>query len=186
MKTILLAAILLLPFSTFAQDAEEHPIAKAVAAKLTNPKKKFTMIAKLTVKEGEAEKFIAAFAAAVEPVRKEEGCSRYELNQINGEKNSFVMYERWKSLDALKTHLAAEHTKKLLEAVMPLLDGEPEIVVLTPQAEPVKPKTAGDSPAADAKSRAEAAVKEAEQAAKRLKDEVTKELESVKEGGGSK
>ncbi len=186
MKTILLAASLLLPFSTFAQDAAEHPIAKAVAAKLTNPKKKFTMIAKLTVKDGEAEKFIAAFAEAVEPVRKEEGCARYEVNQVNGEKNSFVVYERWKGLEALKTHLAAAHTRKLLEAVMPLLDGEPEIVVLTPQAEPVKPKTSGDSPAADAKSRAEAAVKEAEQAAEKIKDAVTRDLEAVKKGGGSK
>jgi len=140
MKTILVAALLLLPLSSFAQDTEEHPIAKAVAAKLTNPKQRFTMIVKLTVKDGEAEKFIAAFAEAVESVRKEAGCARYELNQINGEKNAFVVYERWKGLEALKTHLAAVHTKKLLEAVAPLLDGEPEIVVLTPQAEPQKPK----------------------------------------------
>ncbi len=141
MKTILLVTLLLLPLSSFAQDAEEHPIAKAVAAKLTKPKQRFTMIAKLTVKDGEAEKFIAAFAEAVELVRKEPGCARYELNQINGEKNSFVVYERWKGLDALKAHLAAAHTKKLLETVGPLLEGEPEIVVLTPQAEPKKPKT---------------------------------------------
>jgi len=142
MKTILLAALFLLPLSSFAQDAGDHPIAQAVAAKLTKPKQRFTMIAKLTVKEGEAEKFIAAFAEAVEPVRKEPGCARYELNQVNGEKNAFVVYERWKGLDALKAHLAAEHTKKLLEAVAPLLEGEPEIVVLTPKAEPHKPKAA--------------------------------------------
>ena len=141
MRTVLLAALFLLPLSSFAQDAEEHPIARAVAAKLTKPQQRFTMIAKLTVKEGEAEKFIAAFAEAVEPVRKEPGCARYELNQVNGEKNVFVVYERWKGLEALKTHLAAAHTKKLLEAVAPLLEGEPEIEVLTPRAEPKKPKT---------------------------------------------
>ena len=97
MKTILLTALIfsLSLHRSFAQDAEEHPIAKAVAAKLTNPKKKFTMIVKATVKDGEAEKFIAAFAEAIEPTKKEDGCSRYELNRIEGEKNTFVVYERW-------------------------------------------------------------------------------------------
>lgn len=141
MKTILLAALLFAFTSplTHAQE-EEHPFAKAIAAKLENPKKKFTLMVRATVKEGQAEKFIAAFAEAIEPTRKEQGCSRYELNQINGETNSFVVYERWANLDRLKAHLATPHTKKLLETIMPLVDGQPEIVVLTPQAEPKKEK----------------------------------------------
>jgi quinol monooxygenase YgiN len=119
-----------------------------VAAKLTNPKKKFTLIVRATVKEGEAAKFIAAFAEAIPPTRKEDGCSRYELNQINGEANTFVVYERWASLEKMKAHLATPHTKKLLETIMPLVDGQPEMIVLTPQADPVKPKEeAGKAPA---------------------------------------
>lgn len=189
MKTILLAALLLLPLSSFGQGAEDHPFVKTIAAKLAKPNKKFTLIVKVTVKDGEAEKFIAAFAEAVEPTRKEDGCSRYELSQLNGEKNIFVIYERWGKLEKMRAHLATPHTKKLLETITPLLELEPEINVLTPQAEPVKPKTAGDAPAADAKSRAEAAVKEAEEAAKKIKDAVTKDLEAIKQelkkGGGS-
>jgi quinol monooxygenase YgiN len=148
MKITLLTAILLFSGITgLRAQEEEHPIAKAVAAKLTNPKKKFTLIVRATVKEGEGAKFIAAFAEAIPPTRKEDGCSRYELNQINGEANAFVVYERWASLEKMKAHLATPHTKKLLETIMPLVDGQPEMIVLTPQADPVKPKEeAGKAP----------------------------------------
>jgi quinol monooxygenase YgiN len=140
MKTILLAALLAFVPSTFAQDVPEHPFVKEIASKLSDPKKKFTLIVRITVKDGEAEKFIAAFAEAVEPTRKEDGCSRYELNQVAGEKNVFVIYERWAKLEKMAAHLETPHTKKLLETVTPLLEGAPEIVVLTPQGEPVKSK----------------------------------------------
>jgi quinol monooxygenase YgiN len=187
MKTILLAA-LLFAFSspvTFAQDPE-HPLAKAVAAKLKNPKKRFTVIVKATVKEGEAEKFIAAFAEAVEPTRKEDGCSRYDLNQIDGEANTFVIYERWGNLEKMKAHLAAPHTVKLLETVLPLMDGDAEIIVLTPKGEPVKPKTdakrTGD-PEAEIKGRVEAAAKEAEEAKKKAESEIRKALEEIQKEG---
>jgi quinol monooxygenase YgiN len=146
MKITLIAVALLFCGTCGVRAEEEHPFAKAIAAKLTNPAKKFTLIIRATVKEGQAEKFIAAFAEAIEPTRKESGCSRYELSQINGEANSFVVYERWANLEKMKAHLATPHTKKLLETIMPLVDGEPEIVVLTPKAEPKKPA----KPAADA------------------------------------
>ena len=190
MKTILLAVILLLPLSSFAQDAEEHPFVKTVADKLTNPKKRFTLIVRATVKEGEAEKFIAAFAEAVEPTRKEDGCSRYELSQLNGDKNVFVVYERWGNLEKMKAHLTTPHTKKLLDTVMPLLAAGPEIDVLTPRAEPAKPKTAGTAPTEDKKTLIEAAAREAKAAAGKAAEEIKKDIENlkkeVKEGGGSK
>lgn len=140
MRTILFAALLafsatLLP----AQDAAaENPILKEVSSKLTNPKRKFTLLIQATVKEGQTEKFIAAFAAAIEPSRAEEGCQRYELGKVAGENFSFVVHERWRNLEALKSHMNAPHTKKLLETIMPLLESEPQIVVLTPEAEPKK------------------------------------------------
>src|SRR6187402_3019891 len=99
MKFLLLAALFafsatLLP----AQDTApvENPILKEVSSKVTNPKKKFSLLIQATVKEGEADKFVAAFAAAIEPTRAEEGCQRYELGKVAGEKFSFVMYERWR------------------------------------------------------------------------------------------
>jgi len=149
---------------------------------------------KATVKEGEAAKFIAAFAEAIEPTRKEDGCSRYELNQINGEANSFVVYERWGNLEKMKAHLAAPHTVKLLETILPLVDGDPDFIVLTPQGEPQKPKTDAKPKTADleteTKARAEAAAKEAEEATKKSQAEfekALKEIENVKkEGGGGK
>lgn len=144
MKSALLAAVLaaLTVFSATllsAQDtAAENPILKEVSSKLTSPKKKFSMLVQATVKEGAADKFVAAFAAAIEPTRAEEGCSRYELHRVAGENFSFVVYERWKNLDALKSHMEAAHTKKLLETIAPLLSAPPQIVVMTPEAEPKK------------------------------------------------
>ena len=112
MRTILLAALFLLPLSSFAQDAEEHPIARAVAAKLTKPGQRFTMIAKLTVKEGEAEKFIAAFAEAVDdylktckklkqaPNRPYSGQFRLRLDPGLHARAAMVAETRGKSLNA--------------------------------------------------------------------------------------
>jgi quinol monooxygenase YgiN len=141
MKTILLAALLAFSITLLpAQEAPENPILKEVSSKLTHPNKKFSVLIQATVKEGETEKFIAAFAAAIAPTRAEEGCARYELNRIAGENFSFVVHEQWKNLAALKAHMETPHTKKLLETIMPLLEGEPQIVVLTPEGEPKKAK----------------------------------------------
>ena len=140
MKAFILCSLLFCSAALLrAQDAAaENPILKEVASKLTAPKKKFSMLVRATVKDGEADKFIAAFAAAIPPTRAEEGCQRYELHRVAGEKLAFVVQERWRNLDALKSHMDAAHTKKLLETIMPLLDGAPQIVVLTPEAEPPK------------------------------------------------
>ena len=169
----------------FCQEPE-HPIAKAVAAKLTNPKNKFTLIVKATVKEGEAGKFIAAFAEAIPPTRKEDGCSRYELNQTNGEANTFVVYERWGSLEKMKAHLAAPHTVKLLETILPLVEGDPDFTVLTPQAEPLKPKT--DTAKAAAKEADEKTTKALSGIRKAFIRKAFEEIEKEvkKEGGEAK
>ncbi|MBI1916173.1 MAG: hypothetical protein HYS12_15780 [Planctomycetes bacterium] len=46
-----------------------------------------------------------------------------------------ILYERWKSVDALKAHLETAHIKALLAALPELLAGSPEPYVLTPAAE---------------------------------------------------
>jgi quinol monooxygenase YgiN len=99
-------------------------------------------VVELKVKAGGAEQMIAAFGEAVELVRKEEGCLRYELNQDAADANVFVVYERWGSIAKLEAHLGQPHTKALLDKVMPLLEGEPKIRVMVPKADPVKPKKA--------------------------------------------
>jgi quinol monooxygenase YgiN len=40
------------------------------------------------------------------------------------------MYEQFKGIAGLEAHMKEKHTQKLLETVIPLCEGEPEIKVL--------------------------------------------------------
>lgn len=140
MKACLLAVLvpaLLIRVDVMA--APDHPIAAAVAAKLSDPRRKFTMIVKLKVREGADDRLVAAFEEATGPTREEKGCSRYELNQVEGEPGVFYVYERWSSLERLNDHLATPHARRLLQTIHPLLAADPEVTVLVPRAEPAKP-----------------------------------------------
>jgi quinol monooxygenase YgiN len=44
----------------------------------------------------------------------------------------YVLYERWKNVDALAAHLETDHLKKLLAALPELVEGNPDVEVLIP------------------------------------------------------
>jgi quinol monooxygenase YgiN len=117
-----------------AQD-EPNPIVAQVKAKVKNPKKPFTMLVRLELKEGANEQFEAAFAPAIKATRAEKGCITYDLSQDLDHSGSYVLYERWKSLADLQAHLNAEHIKSLLPKVHELSVKPPELQVLAPAAE---------------------------------------------------
>ena len=130
----MLAVLLLLPAAAAAQE-KENPILTFVKSKVKDPDKPFTLIIALKVKEGEDKKLEEAFAKAVKATRKEKGCITYDLSRDTGDASRYLVYERWKSVDALKMHLETEHIKALLAALPELLRGAPEPQVLTPAAE---------------------------------------------------
>jgi len=130
---VLLVVALFLPTAAAAE--EENPILAFVKTKVKHPDKPFTLIVALKVKEGEEKKFETAFAKAVKASRKEKGCITYDLSRDTSDASRYLVYERWKSVDALKTHLASEPIKELLAELPALLDGMPEPRVLTPAAE---------------------------------------------------
>jgi quinol monooxygenase YgiN len=129
-----LAVLLLLP-ATAAAEEKENPILTFVKSKVKDPDKTFTLIIALKVKEGEGKKLEEAFAKAARATRKEKGCITYDLNYDAGDASRYLVYERWKSVDALKAHLETEHIKALLAALPELLAGTPEPRVLIPAAE---------------------------------------------------
>jgi len=76
------------------------------------------VLAFITAKEGMRGKVLEAFQANVPAVRAEEGCIEYQATvdtegaggiQSALGPDSFVVIEKWESLDALKAHAAAPH-----------------------------------------------------------------------------
>jgi quinol monooxygenase YgiN len=60
------------------------------------------------------------FAMLVTIKAKEPGCLAYELNRDPDEPTSYLMFEQFKNIAALK----AEHTTRLLKALEALTDGQ--------------------------------------------------------------
>ena len=76
------------------------------------------VVAVITAKPGRRRELLAAFQANVPNVRAEEGCIEYVATvdaegadsvQTRFGEDTFVVVERWASLEALKTHAAAPH-----------------------------------------------------------------------------
>ena len=118
-----------------AAQEKANPIAAQVKASLKDPAKPFTMLVLLTLKEGNDEKFEAAFAKALKATRREKGCLAYDLNRDTKAPLRYVVYERWQNLAALEAHLKTEHITTLLAAIGEMLAGPPEVHVLRPAAE---------------------------------------------------
>ena len=88
------------------------------------------VIAVITAKPGKREEVLGHFRANVPAVRAEQGCIEYGAAvdadpalpvQTKYGADSFVVVEKWESMDALKAHAAAPHmqaygakTKELL------------------------------------------------------------------------
>ena len=96
------------------------------------------VVAVLTAKPGKREEVLKHFRANVPAVRAEKGCIEYGAAvdadpalpvQTKYGPDSFVVVEKWESMDALKAHAAAPHmaaygakTKELLASrVIPIL-----------------------------------------------------------------
>jgi quinol monooxygenase YgiN len=76
------------------------------------------VMAVITAKAGMRDKILEAFRANVAAVRAEQGCIEYQATidsegvgslQTRFGDDTFVVVEKWESLDALKAHAAAPH-----------------------------------------------------------------------------
>ncbi len=82
------------------------------------------VLAIITAKPGLRAELLQVFAANVPAVRAEDGCIEYVATidaegagavQTRFGEDSFVVVEKWASLDALKAHAAAPHMKAYAE-----------------------------------------------------------------------
>jgi quinol monooxygenase YgiN len=129
-----LAAVLALALGAPAV-ADDNPIVASIKSKLKDPAQPFTLLVTVKVKDGAGEKLEAAFKPAAAATRKEAGNLVYQMSRDTDHPDTYVLYERWKNLDALKEHMDTDYLKKLLAGLGEMAAGPPEIKVLTPVGE---------------------------------------------------
>ena len=98
------------------------------------------VIAVITAKPGQRAAILAHFNANVPAVRAEKGCIEYGQAldadpalpfQAKLGPDSFMVVEKWESMDALKTHAAAPHMKDYAAKTKELI-AERKIHILQP------------------------------------------------------
>ncbi|WP_371680548.1 putative quinol monooxygenase [Streptomyces sp. NBC_01276] len=82
----------------------------------------------ITTLPGRGPEQIAAFERLAPVVRAEEGCLRYDMHQVSGEPDRFVLIERWSSQEALAAHDATAHMVEA-DAASPVFRAGPAVVV---------------------------------------------------------
>lgn len=127
----LLVAVLIFAAPVPAQE-KENPIEAEVKANLKDLSKPFTMFVLVKIKDGEGEKFEAAFAKGRAGTRKEKGNITYEMSRSAKNPNEYVVYERWTNFAALQAHMKAPHFTAMIGEIGDLLAGHPEVKVFLP------------------------------------------------------
>ncbi|GAA4154258.1 hypothetical protein GCM10022217_11070 [Chryseobacterium ginsenosidimutans] len=82
-----------------------------------------TLIVPFETKPGKEEALVALFEKFVPLVRQEPGNIEFHFHKVTGNKNLFVLYERWETQKDLDQHNKQQTTVDLVENVEPLLEG---------------------------------------------------------------
>ncbi|MEV4334274.1 putative quinol monooxygenase [Streptomyces sp. NPDC049597] len=89
----------------------------------------------ITTLPGRGREQIAAFERLAPIVRAEPGCLQYDLHQVSGEPDRFVLIERWSSKETLAAHDATPHMIEADAASPTFRAGPAEVIRLV--AEPL-------------------------------------------------
>lgn len=91
-----------------------------------------TLIAKLKAKQGCENDLEAAFHDMIKKVRAAEpGCLTYILHKSKDDPTMFVWYETYTDDAAFATHRKTDHMKEMGARIANLLDGRPQIEMLS-------------------------------------------------------
>ncbi|MCY0925469.1 putative quinol monooxygenase [Streptomyces sp. H27-H1] len=89
----------------------------------------------ITTLPGRGREQIAAYERLAPVVRAEEGCVRYDMHQVSGEQERFVLVEEWSSRAALAAHDVTPHMIEADAASPAFRAGPAEVIEL--DAEPL-------------------------------------------------
>ena len=73
-------------------------------------------LSQMTAKKGKESLLEKALRALIPPTLKEPGCLAYELWKDLHNKQSFVVYERFKDQEALKKHIEMSYVRDFMES----------------------------------------------------------------------
>ena len=86
------------------------------------------VIARAKAQSGREEAIQQALTENAEASRREAGCVSYAV--LRGDDGTFMTFERWKSHLDFDQHMTTAHVQLLLQTIMPMVDGPPEIKVM--------------------------------------------------------
>ncbi|MET8683130.1 putative quinol monooxygenase [Streptomyces sp. NPDC004732] len=86
------------------------------------------LVIQITTQPGRGKEQTAAYERIAPLVRAEDGCLQYDLHQVSGEPDRFVLIERWASQEALDAHDVTPHMVEA-DAESPAFRAGPAVVV---------------------------------------------------------
>jgi quinol monooxygenase YgiN len=86
------------------------------------------VIARAKAQSGREEEIQLALTGNAEASRREAGCVSYWV--VRADDGTFMTIERWRSHLDFDQHMTTPHVQLLLQTIMPMVDGPPEIKVL--------------------------------------------------------
>jgi quinol monooxygenase YgiN len=109
-------------------------IVEKFRSKLRDPSEPLSLLARFEVETADESKVEAAFRKAQFSTRMEPGCLAFSLDKDPRHSGRFTVFERWRSLAALESHLRADYSSRLRAELNQLIVGEPAFEVLLPAA----------------------------------------------------
>lgn len=130
MRTLLLVIALgILP----TMDASaRNPIAEQAANAVADADAPFVMVVTFRTLPGKADAFVAAMHEPVRETAKEAGNVAYAVSRSVDDPQVFMLYEHWKSVEALDSHLAQPYLVKLVAAFEGVLAAPPKLQFFVP------------------------------------------------------
>jgi quinol monooxygenase YgiN len=87
------------------------------------------VVARIVALPDKVEQLKSVLIGLIEPTRKEEGCTAYELLHNQADPTDFTFVEEWESQALLDTHLASAHIQEAVSQLNSLVAAEPDIRV---------------------------------------------------------
>jgi len=89
-----------------------------------------SVIAKVPVKAGKVDEFLAVLKELTASVAQEPGAVLYTANRAKADPNTIVIKERYKDQAALDAHSSAPYLKAFFAKMPEFLAGKPEVTVM--------------------------------------------------------
>ena len=151
----LLLSLAAQPAAEIDTDAAADGMIAEVRELLDDPSKPMRLLVTFEVKADREQDFVDLFKMATKKTRTEDGNITYHMSKVAGTLGegepgnpTYVLFETWKSLDALDAHMHTEYLAEVLTKLPELVESS-TIAVMQPQLQREHRKGRGDVGGAD-------------------------------------